>query len=346
MLKTFFKKIIEIGIVVNDIEKTLENFCFKYGIGPWSIFDCSSKNIKNMFHRGKPVNSRFKLAECRLGEITFEIIQPLDDNNIFSVFLKNKGQYLHHIGYEVMDYDKAVNLFRTEGYIETQSGSFYGKRRFIFFESEIGLKHTVKFIESDMSYFKYHQNNNQIGNLIIPEPSKIYPEKKESDKMQKPVFSKIAQVSFIVKNVDEMVRKYNYTLGIGPWKIWEFGPDTVNDMAIHGKRSDYRMRLALAKIGDIDIELIQPRDDKSIYADFLKTNGEGFHHLAYIVEDFDKLMQYMEKIGIKVSMSGNWCGKHIWVYLTTENDIKHIVELNSTEPGFIYPEPVECYPPK
>ncbi len=44
--------------------------------------------------------------------------------------------------------------------------------------------------------------------------------------------------------------------------------------------------------------------------------------------------------GIKVSMSGVWYGKHTWVYLTTEDHLKHIVELNNTEPGFKYPESI------
>jgi methylmalonyl-CoA/ethylmalonyl-CoA epimerase len=343
-LESIFKKIINIGIVVEDVVKTIENFTQKYGIGPWSLYDCSAENIKNMTLRGKPVNSSFKLAGCRLGDIGFELIQPLDDNNIYSEFLKSKGQYLHHIGYEAKDYESAVDLFIREGLKEAQSGNFYSKERFIFFESENQLKHIVKFIDTDMEYFKYQENDNGISILIKPEPFKIFPGKNEFSKIIKPVFTKIAQVSFIVKSVDDMVKKYNDMLGIGPWKIWEFGPDTVNDMTINGKRSDYRMRLALAKIGDIDIELIQPRDDKSIYADFLKIYGEGFHHLAYEVDDFEMLMQYMEKIGIKVSMSGNWCGKHIWMYLSTEADLKHIVELNSTEPGFIYPEPLEYYP--
>ncbi len=343
-MEPVFKDITHIGIVVDDIEKTVKNYALKYGIGPWSVYDCGPENIKDMAVRGKNVSSRFRIADCRLGDTGLELIQPLDDKNIYSEFLKEKGQNLHHIGYEVQDYDNTVAFFKERGFKEYQRGDFYSKNRYIYFDSEQQLKHIIDFADPQQGFFKYHKNDNGISYLVEPRPGTFLPEDNATAGMIDPVFTRIGQVSFIVNSVDEMVRKYNDEFGIGPWKIWEFGPDTVNDMTIGGKPSDYRMRLALAKIGDIDVELIQPRDNKSIYADFLGSNGEGFHHLAYEVTDFAKLMKYMEKLGVKVSMSGNWCGRHIWVYLTTEEDLNHIVELNCTEPGFVYPDPLEYYP--
>ncbi len=339
-----FQNIEYIGIVVKDLEETIDNYSFKYGIGPWGIYDCDNSNIKEMAVMGRKTEYRFRAAYCVLGDTGLKLFQPLDDVSIYAEFLKNKGQYLHHIGYKVKDFGNALDFFKNRGFAESQRGNFLSKNDFVYLDSQKQLKHIINFSNPEKGFFKFETGPGGLGYPAIPEPLKIYPRKERYRDIPVPVFKKIGQVAFIVRSVDEMVKKYNDEYGIGPWRIWEFGPDTVNDMTIHGKPNNYRMRLALTKVGDIDFELIQPRDEKSIYADFLRSSGEGFHHLAYEVDDFFDLLKYTEKLGLKVSMSGVWCGKHTWVYMTTESDLKHVVELNYTEPGFIYPEPIEYYP--
>jgi catechol 2,3-dioxygenase-like lactoylglutathione lyase family enzyme len=343
-LNPVFENINYIGIVVKDLEETIDNYSSKYAIGPWSIYDCDSSNVKDMNVGGRKVDYSFRSAHCSIGKAGYELIQPLDDKSIYADFLKEKGQYLHHIGYRVADFYSAIKFFKDKGFAEYQRGSFYSRDDFVYFDTRKQMKHIIDLSNPEKDFYRFESTANNISYPVKPEPTKFYPSPEKQIEMQEPVFSRIGQVAFIVKSVDEMVKRYNDEYGIGPWRIWEFGPDTVEDMTIHGRREDYRMRLALAKVGDIDFELIQPRDEKSIYSDFLKSSGEGFHHLAYEVDDFFKLMEYTEKIGLKISMSGVWCGKHTWVYMTTEDDLKHIVELNYTEPGFIYPDPVDYYP--
>jgi catechol 2,3-dioxygenase-like lactoylglutathione lyase family enzyme len=343
-LQPVFESITHIGIVVKDIKETVKNYSLKYGIGPWSIYDCDSSNVEAMNVDGKKEDYTFRSARCLLGETGLELIQPLDSKSIYADFLKDKGQYLHHLGYGVSDFNDAIRLFKQKGFSDFQGGNFYSKDEFIYFDTRKELKHIINFSNPGRDFFKFKTGSGNISYPVIPAPQNFFPPPEKQNKMPAPVFNRIGQVAFIVKSVDEMVKRYNDEYGIGPWRIWEFGPDTVNDMTIHGKREDYRMRLALARVGDIDFELIQPRDEKSIYADFLKSSGEGFHHLAYEVDDFFKLMEYGDQIGLKVSMSGVWCGKHTWVYMTTGDDLKHIVELNYTEPGFVYPDPSDYYP--
>ena len=144
----------------------------------------------------------------------------------------------------------------------------------------------------------------------------------------------------MVDSVDKMVEMYERDFGLETFKVWEFSPDTVEDMTVGGIKQGYTMRLGKTRVGDMDFEFIQPRDDKSIYYDYMKIYGEGFHHLAYELEEYDKKMEYIDSIGVKVSMSGVWFGKHTWVYLTTEELLKHIVELNYTREDFVEPESI------
>lgn len=161
---------------------------------------------------------------------------------------------------------------------------------------------------------------------------------------KKPIFMDVLQVAVVVKNLDEAVRTYYDEYGIGPWAIYEFNPETVKDMIIRDKREDYAMRLALCNIGKVQWELIEPKDDKSIYAEFLREHGEGLHHVAFAVEDYDKAMEFFRSKGHKILQGGTWHG-FIYTYLTTEKDLKFIAEIYKPPEEFKWPKPDAVYPP-
>ncbi|HAQ19166.1 MAG TPA: hypothetical protein DCR40_08040 [Prolixibacteraceae bacterium] len=43
-----------------------------------------------------------------------------------------------------------------------------------------------------------------------------------------------------------------------------------------------------------------------VYADHIKLHGEGIHHLAFSVNDMDKVLNDYESLGYKNSMGGTW----------------------------------------
>ncbi len=343
-MRKMFQKIAHIGLVVNDVQQTAANYVEKYGIGPWSIYDCNPDNIQELEVYGQKRKSRFLLAACFLDDIGIELIQPMDDKSIYYDFLKKNGENLHHIGYETEDYGKTLDYLKSKGLEVSMKGNFFGGNDFSYIDGLPILKHIAEFSKSGPDFFAKETSPQGIGWLTKPEPISIYPSVQEQKSMKKPLLNKLAQVAFIVHNINETVKVLADDYGIGPWKIWDFGPEVVANMTARGKRQDHRMRVAIAKIGDIDFELIQPLDEFSIYYEDINKLGECFHHVAYIVNDYDKVMQQMEELSLKVSTSGTWAGKHSWTYLTTEEDLKHIVELNKTDPDFITPEPKAVYP--
>jgi len=160
-----------------------------------------------------------------------------------------------------------------------------------------------------------------------------------------PFFKKIAQVAVVVKDVHESAKKNWDNHGIGPWGIWTFDPSSVTDMTIRGKRVDYAMRVAIATIGDVMWELIEPLDEKSIYAEFLKEHGEGLHHVLFEVDDFDKTVSHFKDKGIEMLQGGSWKGKIKYAYFDTRADLSTISEIYTPpEKGEEFPPPVATYP--
>ena len=68
--------------------------------------------------------------------------------------------------------------------------------------------------------------------------------------------------------------------GIGPWRVYTFGPETVTELTFRGKPASHSMKLCLAFSGTMMWEIVQPLTGPSLYEDFLEQHGEGVHHVA------------------------------------------------------------------
>lgn len=160
----------------------------------------------------------------------------------------------------------------------------------------------------------------------------------------KPLFEGVSQIGLVVKDVRETVRKYT-EYGIGPWKIWTFDSNTLSERKYYGKDVEYGMLLAIAYLGDMEMELIQPTDDSSVYADFLKEHGEGIHHLKFKVTNYNETLTALQDKGLEIVQEGNWCERNIYAYVDIQRDLKLIGEFADVLPGFVEP-PSELYPPE
>jgi methylmalonyl-CoA/ethylmalonyl-CoA epimerase len=91
--------------------------------------------------------------------------------------------------------------------------------------------------------------------------------------MQKPAFTETMQIGIVVRDLDAAIRRYEDDYGIGPWGVYQFKPGDVKEWREHGQPAEPSTRIATAMVGRVQWELIQPLDDRSIYAQFLATKG-------------------------------------------------------------------------
>jgi 4-hydroxyphenylpyruvate dioxygenase-like putative hemolysin len=68
------------------------------------------------------------------------------------------------------------------------------------------------------------------------------------------------------------------------------------------------VRSLVAKVGELEFELIQPLEGESPQKEFLDRKGEGIHHLAYDVENLEEEVTKLTKQGFNVLRNGNWQG--------------------------------------
>jgi len=98
----------------------------------------------------------------------------------------------------------------------------------------------------------------------------------------------IDQMALIVRDLEASLRRYWEMLGIGPWKVYTYGPPLVPRMTYRGRAQSYRMRLAFTQVGDLQLELIQPLSGENIYQEHLERHGEGLHHFGVFVATLDE----------------------------------------------------------
>ncbi len=114
----------------------------------------------------------------------------------------------------------------------------------------------------------------------------------------------INQVAIVVKDVRIVVENYWNILGIGPWEIYLWEAPLVYERKYHGKPAWAREKIALAQVGAVQLELVQPVEGDSIYRDFLMEHGEGLHHMNFLVDDVDKTAEILAKEGFPTLQSG------------------------------------------
>ncbi|MCU0520393.1 MAG: VOC family protein [Anaerolineae bacterium] len=156
----------------------------------------------------------------------------------------------------------------------------------------------------------------------------------------------LAQVAILVPDIDDGVRAYWELFGIGPWHIYTYGKPLVRTMSYQGKQADYRMRVALAYMGSTRIELIQPLEGDTVYADFIAKHGYGVHHFGVLVEDIAAALAEAEACGVAMTMDGAGFGRDgdgAYAYLDTEDRIGVTLELIERPAARLAPERI--YPP-
>ena len=99
-----FENIMQVGIVVEDIQKTCSNLETIFGIGSWEIVDWPPRERMKRWYRNSPADFTAKMAFCQVGNVELEIIQPLSGKSIWRDFLDEKGEGIHHIRFNVDDH--------------------------------------------------------------------------------------------------------------------------------------------------------------------------------------------------------------------------------------------------
>jgi hypothetical protein len=118
---------------------------------------------------------------------------------------------------------------------------------------------------------------------------------------------KINQIGIAVHNIEKTMENYWNILGIGPWTIINQPPPYMYNRLYRGKPAYFVTKVALAQLGNVELELMSNTQGHNVYDDFLAEHGEGVQHLQYTVDtldEIDKQAEMMAQMGFPSVMSG------------------------------------------
>ncbi len=155
----------------------------------------------------------------------------------------------------------------------------------------------------------------------------------------------VAQICVIVPDLGKAVENYWNVFGIGPWSFYTYGKPLVKRMTRNGEPSEYKMRVALANIGPMRIELIEPLEGDTVYQEFVDKHGYGIHHIGVLTDSMAESLGRADKAGLTMTQDGAGFGPDDdghYAYFDTEELIGTTIELierpkRRSRPDKVYP---------
>ena len=140
---------------------------------------------------------------------------------------------------------------------------------------------------------------------------------------------KFHHVAILVRDLDKAIEYYQ-TLDIATFPP-EFMLDSTEyiEYEVFGKTPDTvdKTRMRFADIGPFRLEFVQSLEGGAIYKEFLNSQGEGVHHIAFTVDDLKEETAKLVGKGVKVITKVKFSTGAGFVYFDTRQFGNVIIEL-------------------
>ena len=155
-------------------------------------------------------------------------------------------------------------------------------------------------------------------------------------KSPKELFNKFVQIGVVVADLDTAIKHLEETFGIGPFRTIDWPPEERSDIErfYYAEPGNFTARMAFTELGPVELELIQPKEGKSIWADFLHEKGGGIHHIRFNVDELEPVQEYLATHDILPAQHGSGIrpGTH-WMNFGSEGLVGFVIEIMKVAPG-------------
>ena len=140
---------------------------------------------------------------------------------------------------------------------------------------------------------------------------------------------KLAQIGFLVKDIEKTKKEFARFFDVPE-------PETVNSGEYEIVKTEYRGQpapkakcfMTFFYFEDLQMELIQPNEEPSIWREHLEEFGEGIHHISFNVKGMQKTIQACEGWGMELLQKGEYRGANgRYAFMDALTDLKVVVEL-------------------
>ncbi|UCE26817.1 MAG: methylmalonyl-CoA epimerase [Candidatus Coatesbacteria bacterium] len=97
---------------------------------------------------------------------------------------------------------------------------------------------------------------------------------------------RVNHVGIAVESLDEALKLWREVLGLEPAEVEEVAA--------------MRVRVAVLRPGETDIELLESTDDEGPIGKFISSKGPGIHHICLEVDDIEEALAELAAAGYKL----------------------------------------------
>lgn len=133
-------------------------------------------------------------------------------------------------------------------------------------------------------------------------------------------------MAVVVRDLEGTVKRLE-ELGIGPFFLPD-APPGAEGLFYRGKPLESDYKALVARLGNMQIEIIQPDDKPNPWREFLETRGEGIHHVGFQVDDVEGEAERLTGHGAEVPFTGRQNGETGAAYVDL-NIANLIIELTN-----------------
>ena len=114
------------------------------------------------------------------------------------------------------------------------------------------------------------------------------------------VLPPLYHIGVVVEEIETTTDFLYSVLDVGPWEILDYTP--TRDKLMMGEPC--QIKIGAARLGSFLLELLQPVEGESIYSKFIKAYGEGVHHIAFSVPNWDERVSRVKEYGGQMVAGG------------------------------------------
>ncbi len=258
-MKQVFRRVERLCMVVKDAEAAAKEYADIYGVGPWFL-----RTEKEIVLDGAAC--RVKSALCCAFVYEVELIEPLEEEGAFADHLKKNGNGLMYLCLETMEEpEEAVKIFT-----DTNHGTKLLK------DGVDGREYVLADYRKELGCYLAVHGKEEALNKSVPEGTVITIPASEEAEIRITAFG---QLGFVVEDFYGTMDLLYHSFGLGPFRCTRFDSSNLSDVKYEGQPIEYGLDVSHAMMDQVEFELLAPLDDRSTFGRYLKSHGNGLHHV-------------------------------------------------------------------
>jgi len=141
-------RIVQVGIVVADVEATARAWSQILGLPMPEIRLTDEFDFAQTEYQGAPTSARARMAFLNVGQVDFELLEPVGEPSTWNDQLQQHGPSLHHVAFEIAGMGAKREYLNSQGLKLLQSGEYVGGR-YAYFDSQARLGAVLELLEQD-----------------------------------------------------------------------------------------------------------------------------------------------------------------------------------------------------